>query len=345
MAKRHYVVARADARRTVLEWLHRHLGLPWQQARGLVRDGRVRLDDRPCLDSSRRLQRGQRLDVDVPQGVSPPVRERRGVSPPVRERRGVSPPVRERRGEPVVRHADEQVVVVEKPAGLTTMRHSHEAAEFGERGKRYLPPTLADLLPALLPAGRGGRRAKVVAVHRLDKETSGLVVFARTARAAKDLGQQFRSHTTERRYLAVVRGEAKDQTIESWLVGDRGDGRRGSGPPGEGQRAVTHVRVLERLGDCALVECRLETGRTHQVRIHLGEAGTPLCGERVYDRAPNGRPLPDPSAASRVALHAAGLGFDHPATGQRVRWTSPLPKDMKDLLGRLRRRAKQAGPG
>src|SRR5205823_9632083 len=98
-----------------------------------------------------------------------------------------------------------------------------------------------------------------------------------------------------------------------------------------------------RLGEYTLVECRLETGRTHQVRIHLGEAGTPLCGERIYDRPVNGRPLPDGSGAPRVALHAASLGFDHPATGKRVRWTSPLPRDLKELLARLRRRARRAG--
>jgi 23S rRNA pseudouridine1911/1915/1917 synthase len=150
-----------------------------------------------------------------------------------------------------------------------------------------------------------------------------------------------RGHTIERRYLALVRGRAVSRRIESWLVRDRGDGRRGSGPPGEGQRAVTHVTVLEELGAYTLVECRLETGRTHQVRIHLGEAGTPLCGERVYDRPTNGRPLPDGSGAKRVMLHAAQLGFDHPATGKRLSWDSEMPPDMAALLKRLRRH----GPG
>ena len=94
--------------------------------------------------------------------------------------------------------------------------------------------------------------------------------------------------------------------------------------------------MLEELGDYTLVECRLETGRTHQVRIHLGEAGTPLCGERVYDRPRNGKPLPDDSGMKRVALHAALLGFEHPATGEAMRWTSTLPRDMADLVKRLR---------
>src|SRR5262249_53623591 len=155
---------------------------------------------------------------------------------------------------------DAEVVVVEKPAGLTTMRHPEDVAEHGPRAKRFLPPTLADLLPDLLASANHGRR-QVRAVHRLDKETSGLVVFARTVAAEGNLGKQFRAHSTERLYLAVVRGKAKSGRIESWLIADRGDGRRGSSPtPGEGQRAVTHVRVLEELGDFTLVECRLETG-------------------------------------------------------------------------------------
>jgi 23S rRNA pseudouridine1911/1915/1917 synthase len=96
------------------------------------------------------------------------------------------------------------------------------------------------------------------------------------------------------------------------------------------------VRVVEDLGDYTLVECRLETGRTHQVRIHLGESGTPICGERVYDRPLHGKPVPDRSGAPGLALHAARLGFQHPATGKWMRWESPLPKDLKALVARLR---------
>ena len=104
---------------------------------------------------------------------------------------------------------------------------------------------------------------------------------------------------------------------------------------------MTHVRVMEELGDYTLVECRLETGRTHQVRIHLGEAGTPLCGERLYDRPIHGRPLLDGSGAPRVALHAAVLGFEHPTTGRRLCWASTLPADLARLVARLRIQARQ----
>jgi 23S rRNA pseudouridine1911/1915/1917 synthase len=240
----------------------------------------------------------------------------------------------------VLRHVDDAVVVVDKPPGVTTHRSTTEAAEFGARGKRYLPSTLADRLPALLPGGE-----PCLAVHRIDRDTSGLVVFARTPEAEVDLGRQFRAHTVGRRYLAITRGRPAEGRIESWLVGDRGDGRRGSGPPGEGQRAVTHVRVLEVLGACCLVECRLETGRTHQVRIHLGEAGAPLAGERVYDRPVYGPPAPDSSGSPRVALHAACLGFKHPTSGVWVEWESPLPKDLQAVVRRLRAAASTTPEG
>jgi len=312
----HFVISRAEAGQPVGAVLRRRLGLSWKAARRLVQEGKVRLAGAPCRDATRRVAAGQRVEVQSRPAERPAPAGAAGV---------------------VLRYADAHLVVVDKPPGLTTMRHAYEAAEFGARGRRFLPPTLADLLPGLLASGGRGRPGRVIAVHRLDKATSGLVVFARTPAAAQHLGRQFREHSTERRYLAVVRGHAKPQRIESWLAADRGDGRRGSGPPGEGQRAVTNVEVVEELGDFTLVECRLETGRTHQVRIHLGEVGTPICGERVYDRPPHGRPVPDLSGAPRLALHAARLGFDHPTTGKRMTWDSPLPEDLKRLVERLRR--------
>jgi 23S rRNA pseudouridine1911/1915/1917 synthase len=240
--------------------------------------------------------------------------------------------------QPRICYTDAHIVVVDKPAGMTTMRHGYEKAQFGRRAQRYLPRTLADVLPVLLV--RQGVPGRLRAVHRIDKETSGLVVFARTPQAERHLMQQFREHTVERRYLAIVRGRATSGAIKTDLVRDRGDGRRGStNQPGTGQRAVTHVRVVERLGEFTLVECRLETGRTHQVRIHLGEGGTPLCGERVYDRPLHGKPVnTDTSGMSRTALHAAQLGLAHPASGKWMQWSSRLPRDMADLVRRLRAR-------
>lgn len=319
MARQIVVVSAAEAGQTVAAVLKKRLSLSWRDVHRLLDKQRVFLQGTACPEASRRVLRGQRLEVRQ----TPPQKNAKRPGPKL-----------------VVRFADAHVVVVEKPPGLTTMRHGYEAAEFGERGRRYLPPTLADWLARQL-AGTDGRPARLRAVHRLDKETSGLVVFARTAAAEKHLGQQFRAHTVERRYLAVVRGEAKDGRIESLLVEDRGDGRRGSGAAGK--RAITNVRVVKQLGGYTLVECRLETGRTHQVRIHLGEAGTPICGERVYDRLLHGRPQPDHAASPRLALHAASLGFIHPATGQRVRWDAPLPADLQAFVERLRREFTRRG--
>jgi 23S rRNA pseudouridine1911/1915/1917 synthase len=339
MPPQSFLVSRAESGQTLAAVLHRRLAVSWSAARRLVSDRRVRLNNAPCSDPNRRLAPGQRVQV-LTAGPATKARadgQRRKQAPPQPGKPERAP----RTAGIDVRFADDQVAVVDKPARLTTMRHPDEAAEFGARGRRFLPPTLADLLPGLLAGRIPGRRPRVRAVHRLDKETSGLVVFALTPAAESHLGKQFRAHTIERRYLALVRGRPREGRIESWLVPDRGDGRRGS-ESGTGQRAVTHVRILEELGQYTLVECRLETGRTHQVRIHLGEAGAPLCGERLYDRPLHGAPLPDGSGAGRVMLHAAVLGFEHPTTGERLVWESPLPADMAALLSRLRRQAPPA---
>jgi 23S rRNA pseudouridine1911/1915/1917 synthase len=143
--------------------------------------------------------------------------------------------------------------------------------------------------------------------------------------------------------VALAHGRVRSQVVRSVLLADRGDGRRGSTDaavfgrtprPEEGRLAVTHVEALEALDGATLVGCRLETGRTHQIRIHLAEAGHPLLGERVYVRGYDGPWIPAP----RVMLHACELGFVHPATGESLRWTRPPPADFAELLERLRTR-------
>jgi 23S rRNA pseudouridine1911/1915/1917 synthase len=198
-----------------------------------------------------------------------------------------------------------------------------------------LPVTLADLIPQLL----GLPDRPVLAVHRIDKDTTGLVVFARTTAAAENLKKQFRKHSVDRRYLALTRGVPRAGRIESVFVNDRGDGRRGStNKPDvvDGKKAVTGIKVIENWQRFALVECRLQTGRTHQVRIHLGEAGQPLCGETIYDRPLNGKPLPDGSEAKRPMLHAARLGFTHPLHDEVMVWEAEPPEDFARLIKKLR---------
>jgi 23S rRNA pseudouridine1911/1915/1917 synthase len=320
-----FVVGRRDADQTVSAFLRARLNLPWSKVKKLVESGQVRVAGQKIADPAMRLKLGKRVDVA---GHGPSSKGQKPSRAKLKEAPAYDGPM------PVLVYSDDSIAVVDKPSGLTTMRHAEEAAEFGERGKHYLPTTLADLLPAML--GRPGKAVRPV--HRIDRDTSGLVVFARTQPAVAHLTEQFKAHTVDRRYLALVRGRPKPGTIESYFVRDRGDGRRGSSSTGDGQRAVTHVKVLEQFGGFAIVECRLETGRTHQVRIHLGEAGWPLCGERIYDRPMNGQPLPDASGAKRPMLHAARLGLTHPATSERMTWESSPAEDFKELLDRLRHR-------
>lgn len=341
-----FVVDRREAGQTLASVLKTRFGLSWSQAKRLVEGKHVRVSGQVESDVARRLKGGKRVEIaagtierkesgvrkqESAKAKSKPQRHGSAHKP---SKPKPAPPSPEIRGVEII-YSDDAVVVVNKPAGLTTMRHREEAEEFGERGKTFLPKTLADLLPALL----GAPTRPVSAVHRIDRDTSGLVVFARTRDAAENLTRQFRKHTVDRRYLALTRGIPPAGRIESVLVRDRGDGRRGStrktNPP-DGKRAVTHVSVLESFGGFALVECRLETGRTHQVRIHLGEAGAPLGGETVYDRPINGKPFPDGSGAARPMLHAARLGFLHPETGDAMLWEVPPPEDFARVLQKLR---------
>jgi 23S rRNA pseudouridine1911/1915/1917 synthase len=175
-------------------------------------------------------------------------------------------------------------------------------------------------------------------VHRLDRDTSGLMIFALTPRAQEALAHAFKTHAIQRSYVAVATGNAEPMTIESWMVRDRGDGLRGSDPRAkdapDAQRAVTHLEPVEHLADrYTVVKCRLETGRTHQIRIHLAESGHMLCGEKVYVRpTPGARPVEDHSGAPRHALHSADLEFIHPVTGERMKFHSPWPRDLNDWL-------------
>jgi 23S rRNA pseudouridine1911/1915/1917 synthase len=296
---------------------HWQPGRSWSDIRKLIRGRRVTVNGNLTLDEARRLKVDEVVKVlDHPQAPPPTEADVR------------------------VRYIDTHLVIVEKPAGMTTMRHPEERQ--WNRRRRQRQPTLDELLPRVvsqLSARRNRSRGvprRLRAVHRLDRETSGLMVFARTPEAEHALGLKFRAHDIHRVYLGVALGNVPAQTIESHLVEDRGDTRRGSTPhPHQGKRAVTHIRPIEKLNGYTVVECRLETGRTHQIRIHLAEQGHPLCGDRVYRGPFPGKPLPDNSRAPRVALHAAELGFTHPITDEPLQFSMPLPEDMVSLINRL----------
>jgi 23S rRNA pseudouridine1911/1915/1917 synthase len=284
-------------------------GVSWGQARTWIARGKVRHAGAVTTEPTARVREGDAIEVDE---------------------RAPKPRAGELADSAVV-FADAHVIVVEKPPGLSTVPYDDDEAD-------TLDSRVRDWLARKRLAPRGARPSLGV-VHRIDKETSGLVVFARTWLAKRGLAGQFRRHTVHRRYLAVARGEVRAaRTIRSFLLEDRGDGLRGSArgtPPPEAREAVTHLEPVEPLAGATLVACRLETGRTHQIRIHLSEAGHPLVGERVYVRG-----LPPGSAAidaPRLMLHAAELGFVHPVTEREERWTSPLPEDVRTVVERLRR--------
>ncbi len=293
----------------------------WSQVRQLLRSRRVTVNGNVCVDEGRRLAESDVVKLLEQSAPRPP---------DVQDVR--------------LQYLDQHVVVVEKPAGVTSTRHAEERSWPSLR--RQLQPTLDELLRKVIAKAEGRSRQRGVprpvrAVHRLDRETSGLMVFARTVSAERGLVEQFRLHTTHRRYLAVAQGHVEAATIESRLVRDRGDGRRGSTKAANvGKASVTHVRPIEHFTvgseKYTLTECRLETGRTHQIRIHLAEAGHPLCGETVYHRPLFGAEREDRSGAPRIALHAAELGFVHPVSGEEMRFRMPLPNDLEQFVKRLR---------
>lgn len=295
-------------------------GQSWKSVRQLVASRHVLVRDEVCLDPARRLPAGEAVEVRTSSAPRPPTDDAI-----------------------VVRYADKDLVVVEKPSGMCTVRHPSER-DWPERRKQ-LSPTLEDLVPRILrrmenrAAAESKSRLRVV--QRLDKLTSGLLVFARNVTAERGLGKQFHDHTVLRRYMAVVVGTPPAGRVATNLTRDRGDGRRGSTTaPGLGKPAVTHVEILEKLNGFSLISCRLETGRTHQIRIHLAELGHPVCGEPVYRQRLDGSVIVDDSRAPRMALHAAELGFVHPATGKTLAWEMPLPQDLERLLSELRKHGK-----
>jgi 23S rRNA pseudouridine1911/1915/1917 synthase len=314
-----FTVSPQEDGHTLAKVLRSRLGGPsWTAVRKLIAARRVKVGDSVCSDDARRLKENE--VVVLLEHPKPLPR----VAHPDRL---------------VLRYLDEHVVVVEKPAGVNTVRHPVELEWSDER--RALDPTLEDLTQWAI-AKQQNRPARELPrlriVHRLDKETSGLVVFARSPLAERELGHQFRKHTVVRRYLAVVPGFLSARTIKSNLVPDRGDGRRGSTQlPDVGKEAITHVAVEERLPGYTVLSCRLETGRTHQIRIHLAEAGHPVCGDKVYVKKPTGEVFEDKSDPPRLALHATELGFEHPASGQHLHWTMPLPGDLQKFVEKLKK--------
>ena len=213
-------------------------------------------------------------------------------------------------------HEDEDVVVIDKPAGLVVHPGSGNWSGTMLNALLHHSPHAAQL-------PRGG------IVHRLDKETSGLLVVARNEPAQLALVRQLQEHSVKRTYLALARGRVAGDGSVDKPIGRHPVQRTRMAVVAGGKPAVTHYRVRERFAAHTLLECELETGRTHQIRVHLASLGHALEGDPVYA----GR---GPRIFPRQALHAWKLAFAHPRSGERVRFESPLPADFRELLERLR---------
>ena len=225
---------------------------------------------------------------------------------------------------------DEHLLVVDKPAGLVV----HPAA--GNRDGTLVNALLHHCGDSL--SGIGGV-ARPGIVHRIDKDTSGLLVVAKTDVAHEGLAKQFAAHSIDRRYLAIVSGVPRvaGGTVDAPLARSAANRKKIAVVEGSrGKRAVTHWKRLDILRDAALVECRLETGRTHQVRVHMASIGHPLLGDPVYGRSGKShRKLLNELGFHRQALHAAELGFTHPVTKHRLSFASGMPPDMQELFTAL----------
>ncbi len=283
------------------------LGLSRRAAREAVRSGRVDVDGQTLDEPGAEMPPGARLELHANRPRRRHVRTRLAVL-----------------------YEDDSVLVVDKPAGLLTVpTEAREKDTLWSRALHYLQH-------------RYGGRPHAGIVHRLDKDTSGALVFARGRAALHALQDRFRTHAIDREYVALVEGAPPDRgAFDAELVREPGLRRSVARQGQRGRTAVTGYRTLERFAGIALVSIRPETGRTHQIRVHFSAAGYPVLGDRVYG-SPGSR-----LQAPRQMLHARRLGFAHPATGEPVSVESPLPADFAAVLATLRARKKNgpAKPG
>jgi 23S rRNA pseudouridine1911/1915/1917 synthase len=281
-----------------------------ERLKSLVKSGALQTKDRPVRDPALKVRGDEEFRLSVPE---PTPAHNVPQDIPLR-----------------IVFEDEHLLVVDKPAGLVV----HPAA--GNPDGTLVNALLHHCGGSL--SGIGGV-ARPGIVHRIDKDTSGLLLVAKTDVAHEGLAKQFAAHSIERRYLALVNGVPKtaEGIVDAPLARSSTNRKKISIVEGSrGKRAVTHWRRLQILREAALVECRLETGRTHQVRVHMASLGHPLLGDPVYGRSgKNNRELLKSLNFYRQALHAAELGFTHPVTKHRLSFASGMPADMQELFTAL----------
>ena len=284
-------------------------GLSRERVKALLAQGKVTLGNLPVTTPSAKVEAGAPYAIDVP---PPDDAQARPQDIPL-----------------TVVYEDAHLIVVDKAAGMVV--HPGAGNPEGTLVNALLHHCAGQL------SGIGGV-ARPGIVHRIDKDTSGLLVVAKSDVAHEGLARQFADHSLERAYLAVCAGHPRPPsgTVDARVGRSDADRKKMAVLPKEssrGKRAVTHYRLLRELDECAFIECRLETGRTHQVRVHLASIGHPLLGDPAYGRnPPRLRPLLASLGFARQALHAATLGFIHPVTGIRLSFSSELPDDMRELI-------------
>ena len=282
-----------------------------ERLKGLINDGHVRLTGQSArVGTTTKVSTGQHFSITLP---APVALDTVAQDIPLD-----------------IVHEDADLIVVDKPAGLVV----HPAAG-------NLDGTLVNALLHHCDgqlSGIGGV-ARPGIVHRIDKDTSGLLVVAKSDKAHEGLARQFKDHSIERLYAAIVYGHPLpgNGTVDEWIGRSDADRKKMAvHREGRGKHAVTHYRTVERLAGAAMVECRLETGRTHQVRVHMCHIGHPLIGDPVYGRDRKGfKSILETLGFKRQALHAKSLGFIHPVSGARLMFQSALPTDMQELLSLL----------
>jgi 23S rRNA pseudouridine1911/1915/1917 synthase len=283
-----------------------HPKLSRRKAREVIEKGQVTVDGATSLDAGRSVVGAERIEWNP----NRPARRRARSSLPLL-------------------YEDAQILVVDKPAGLLSVPSSPEATD-----EDTVLARVRDYVRHLRP-----RQPYVAIVHRLDRDTSGALAFALDAETRDALRALFRHHRIERRYLALVAGAPRGERGEVGLAlrDEYEGGRRGVARAGEPARpALTRWRVVERFPAAALLEVELETGRQHQIRVHLAHVGLPVLGDRLY-----GKDAPRLVAAGRQMLHAQRLGLTHPGTGQSLQVESPLPPDFAKALATLRAKTKR----
>ncbi|WP_420822360.1 RluA family pseudouridine synthase [Sphingomonas ginkgonis] len=281
-----------------------------ERLKALVRSGALTLGEASLRDPALKVRGGEQFRLAVPE---PAAAHNEPQDIPL-----------------AIVHEDEHLLVVDKPARLVV----HPAA--GNPDGTLVNALLHHCAGQL--SGIGGV-ARPGIVHRIDKDTSGLLVVAKTDVAHEGLARQFAAHSIDRRYVALVNGVPRvgEGRIEANLARSATDRKKIAIVAADrGKRAVTHWKLVERFRDAAEVECRLETGRTHQVRVHMASIGHPLLGDQVYGRNKGNRAILAELGFQRQALHAAGLGFTHPVTKHRLSFESPIPVDMQELFTALR---------